>query len=73
MPLFHELNLLTLNDVFKLELSRLMNNIENNEDLPDYFERVYWKHNYNTRHSYKDNCVLPKSRMETGKMSIVSW
>jgi len=58
-------------DVFELEISKLMHNIENNEHLPDYisknFERVNWKHNYNTRHSCKSNYVLPKIRMETGK------
>ena len=31
MPLFHKLNLLMLNDVFKLEIAKLMHNIENNE------------------------------------------
>ena len=76
MPLFHK-NLLTLNDVFKLESSKskLMHNMESNEHLSDYiskfFERVDWKHNYNTRHSYKGNNVLPKIRMETGKKSIL--
>ena len=48
MPLFHKLNLLTLNDGFKLEIAKVMHNIENNEHLPDYisknFERVNWKH-----------------------------
>ena len=46
MPLFHKVNLLTLNDVFKLEIAEAMHNIENNEHLPDYiskkFERVNW-------------------------------
>jgi len=36
MPLFHKLNLLTLNDVFKLGIAEVMHNIENNEHLPDY-------------------------------------
>jgi len=31
MPLFNNLNLLTLNDVFKLEIAKVMHNIENNE------------------------------------------
>ena len=35
MPLFHKLNLLKLNDVFKLEIAEVMHNIENNEHLPD--------------------------------------
>jgi len=35
MPLFHNLNLLTLNDVFKLEIAKVMHNIENNERLLD--------------------------------------
>jgi len=77
MPLFHKLNLLTLNDVFKLEIAKVMHNIENNERLPDYisknFERVNWTHSYNTRHSNKGNYVLPKIRTETGKKSIVYW
>ena len=71
MPLFHKLNLLTLNDVFKLEIVKVMHNIENNEHLPDYisknFERVNWTHNCNTRYSNKGNYVLPKIRTETGK------
>jgi len=75
MPLFHKLNLLTLNDVFKLEIAKVMHNIENNKHLPDYisknFERVNWTHNYNTRHSNKGNYVLPKIRRETGKKSII--
>ena len=37
------------------------------------FERVNWKHNYNTRHSYEGNYVLPKIRTRTGKKSIVYW
>jgi len=77
MPLFHKLNLLTLNDGFKLEIAKVMHNIENNEHLPDYisknFERVNWTHNYNTRHSNAGNYVLPKIRTETGKKSIVYW
>ena len=36
MPLFHKLNLLTLNDVFKLEIAKVMYNIENNEHLLVY-------------------------------------
>jgi len=36
----------TLNGVFKLEIFKLKQNIENNEHLPDYlsksFERVNW-------------------------------
>jgi len=77
-PLFHKLNLLTLNDVFKLEIAKVMHDIENNEHLPDYisknFERVNWTHSYNTRHSnIKGNYVLPKIRTETGKKSIVYW
>jgi len=71
MSLFHKLNLLTLNDVFKLEIAKLMHNIENDEHLLLYiskhFERVNWTHNYNTRHSNKGNYVLPKIRKETGK------
>ena len=39
MPLFHNLNLLTLNDVFKLEIAEVMHNIENNEHLPVYFKK----------------------------------
>jgi len=71
MPLFHKSYLLTLNDVFQLEIAKLMHNIENSEHLPDYisnnFERVNWTHNYNTRHSSKGNYVLQKIRKETGK------
>jgi len=77
MTLFHKLNLLTLNDVFKLEIAKVMHNIENNEHLPDYIstnvERVNWTHNYNTRHSNKGKYGLPKIRTETGKKSIVYW
>jgi len=54
-----------------------MHNIENNEHLPEYvskkFELVNWTHDYNTRHSNKGNCVLPKIRAEMGKKSIVCW
>jgi len=74
MPVFHKLNMLTLNDVFKLEIVEVMHNIENNEHLPDYikkFERVKWTHSYNTRHSTgkKINSLLgPKdlARSSTG-------
>jgi len=78
-PLFHKLNLLTLNDVFKVEITEvmLMHNVENSDHLPDYisknFERVNWTHNYNTRYSNKGNYVLPKIRTETRKKSIVYW
>ena len=77
MPLFHNLNLLTLNDVFKLEIAKVMHNIENNERFPDNIlkkiERVNWIHSYNTTHSNKGNYVSPKIRTETGKKSIVYW
>ena len=57
-------------NVFKLEIARVMHNIEN-EHLPDYisknFERVNWTHNYNTRHSNKSSYVFTKIRTETGK------
>jgi len=36
MPLFHKLNLLTLNDVFKLKIAKVVHNIKNNKHLPDY-------------------------------------
>jgi len=41
MPLFHKLSLLTLNDVFKLEIAKVMHNIENNEHLPDYISENF--------------------------------
>jgi len=43
MLLFHKLNLLALNHVFKLEISKLMHNIENNEHLPDYMSKIFDK------------------------------
>ena len=41
MPLFHNLNLLTLNDIFKLEIAKVMHNIENSEGLPDYILKKF--------------------------------
>jgi len=56
---------------FQFGNSKLMHNIVNSEHLSDNisknFERVNWKHNYNTKHSNKSNYVLPKIRIETGK------
>ena len=40
MPLFHNLNLLTLNDVFKLEIAKVMHNIENNEACRTIFKKI---------------------------------
>jgi len=39
MPLFHKFNLLTLNNVFKLEIAKVMHNKENNEHLPVYISK----------------------------------
>jgi len=41
MPLFHKLNLVTLNDVFKLEIAKIMHNTENSEHLPDYISKNF--------------------------------
>jgi len=43
MLLFHKLNLLTLNDVFKLEIAEVIHNIENNEHLPIKASMYYGK------------------------------
>jgi len=71
MLLFQKLNLLTLNDVFKLEIAKIMQNIEKNEYLSDYisknFEPVNWTQSFNTRHSNKVNYILPKIRTESRK------
>jgi len=71
MPFFHKLNLMTLNDVFKLEIAKVMHNIENNEHLPDYisknFERVNWTHSNNTRHSNKATMYYRKLERKPGK------
>ena len=40
MLLFHELNLLPLNDVFKLGIAKVMNNIENINHLPDDISKI---------------------------------
>jgi len=71
MLLFHNLNLLTLNDVFKLEIAKVMHNIENNEHLTDYiskkFERVNWTHNYNTNTPIKATMYYRKLERKPGK------
>ena len=40
MPLFHKLNLLTLNNVFKLEIAKVMHNIENNDTFRTIFQKI---------------------------------
>jgi len=75
MPLFHKLNLLTLNDVFELEISKLIHNIENNKHFSDHisknFERVNSKHSYNTSHSNTRNFVITENSYGNGEKSIV--
>jgi len=75
MPFFHKANLLPLNHVFKLKISKLMHNIENNEHLPDYisksFERVNWKHKCNTRHSFKTTVFYRKLGRKRGNINAL--
>ena len=65
MSLFHKLNPLTLNDVFRLEISKLMYNVES------YISNILieWiRNNYNNRLSHKGNFV--KICTEAGKTPI---
>ena len=74
MPLFHKLNLLTLNDVFKLEIAEVMHNIENNKHLPDYisknFERVNWTQKFI---KIKATMYYRKLEWKLAKKSIFYW
>ena len=64
LPLFHQLNL-----VFKLEVTKLMLIAGKSIDKPQFhsIKPVTVLHNYNIRHSVKNNYVLPQIKTNFGK------
>ena len=71
-PIFKEINLLKINDVFKLKMAEKMQKYKNNPQLrsTQIISNIEETHNYNTRHSFNQNYFLPQKRTELGKKSF---
>ena len=59
LPLFYQLNYLKISDIFKLEVTKLMLIAGESLDKPQFHSitPVAAQHNYNTRHSVKNNYI----------------
>ena len=69
MPLFKRLNLLTLNDIFKLQCMKFYHKYMNNQ-LPDFFRSYYVRdapHTHNTRHTH---LYVPNTRTEAARKRL---
>ena len=73
-PIYKELNILTINDICKLEVAKKMYcfhhqpSLEKNIDLP--ITSIQKTHHYNTRQSSNNDYFLPRKRTESGKKSF---
>ena len=69
LPLFHQLNFLKISDIFKLEVTELMLIAGESLNKPQFhsIKPVSAQHNYNTRHSVKNNYILPQIKADFGK------
>ena len=73
-PLYKQLNILKLNDIFKLEMAKIMFhynqklNIETTKH--SQITTIKQLHHHNTRLSTRNNYFLPHKRTETGKQSL---
>ena len=67
--IFKELNLLKINDVFKLKIAEKMQKNKNNTQLysTQPISDIKKTHKYNTQHSFNQNYFLPQKRTELGK------
>ena len=73
-PLYKQLNILKLNDIFKLEIAKNMfhYNKKSNKETTEHPQITTIKqlHHHNTRLSSRNNYFLPRKRTETGKQSL---
>ena len=73
-PLYKQLNILKLNDIFKLEIAKIMfhynqkSNIETTKH--SQITTIKQLHHHNTRLSSRNSYFLPRKRTETGKQSL---
>ena len=69
LPLFHQLNFLKISDIFKLEVTELMLIAGESLDKPQFhsIKPISAQHDYNTRHSVKNNYILPQIKADFGK------
>ena len=60
LPLFHQLNFLKISDIFQLEETKLMLIAGESLDKPQFhsIKPDTAQHNYNTRHSVKNNYTV---------------
>ena len=72
LPLFHQLNFLKSSDTFKLEVTELILIAGESLDKPQFhsIKPVTAQHNYNTRHSVKNNYILPQTKTNFGKQLL---
>ena len=69
-PLFHQLQCLKLNDIYKLEMAKLMYRINNNmisSTKANGFQLISQYHNHGTRLRNNRNYCLPRVRTKLGR------
>ena len=72
LPLFLKYNFLKVQDIFKLEIAKLMHGIYKNLNKPQFsrFKSISTRHAYNTRHAAKKNYCLPTVKTNFGKSTL---
>ena len=72
LPLFHKLQLLKLEDIYKLEICKEMHRIQTNStnQLSKLFKFNSSIHNHTTRNSSKNNFFMKRTATEKGKQSL---
>ena len=68
-PLFSQLQLLKINDIYKFEIAKIMHSVTSKQSLyttQNIVETIFI-HHYNTRQTTKRNHFFPRKRTESGK------
>ena len=70
-PLFHSMNILKLDDVYKLKVATEMRKLIYNNSLHNYnIQFIQSSHNYSTRSSTKNNLSIPSINKNVGKTCL---
>lgn len=74
LPLFYNLQLLTIFDIYKLEVAKFMHFVHNSKSIPDNitqnFKLLQHTHDHSTRSAQRCDYFLPRQRTQLGKKSL---
>ena len=70
-PLFYQLGLLKLNEIYSFQISKLMfNQVKNNNIICPNLSNILSLHSHSTRSSHKLNYYIPLAKTNLGKTSF---